>query len=116
MNLDDIQIPTEPFKPILCDFCSRIIQSSDDWVCEEGGLNACGECAKRFEVEDRLSSITGTELRVALDLQARQKKGIQKYGQTVENNPLPLKEWLQHAYEETLDTAIYLKRAMEELK
>jgi len=32
----------------------------------------------------------------------------------VANNPLSHKEWLQHAYEEALDMAIYLKRAMEE--
>jgi hypothetical protein len=31
----------------------------------------------------------------------------------VADNPLPLRAWLQHAYEEALDQAIYLKRAME---
>lgn len=58
---------------------------------------------------------TGIELSIIKDIEARQQLGIKKYGQTVEENPLTLKQWLQHAYEETLDQAIYLKRAMEEL-
>ncbi len=56
------------------------------------------------------------EARVCIDIIDRQSRGIGKYGKTVAENPLTLKEWLQHAYEETLDTAIYLKRAMEEIK
>lgn len=58
---------------------------------------------------------TGTEARVCEDIAARQAKGVVKYGKTVEENPLPLRQWLQHAYEECLDKAIYLKRAMEEM-
>ena len=57
----------------------------------------------------------GTEARVCDDITERQALGINKYGTTVEKNPLKLREWLQHAYEETLDQAIYLKRAIEEL-
>jgi hypothetical protein len=58
---------------------------------------------------------SGTELAVCLDIAGRQARGVAKYGTTVANNPLPLRDWLQHAYEETLDSAIYLKRAMREL-
>ena len=58
----------------------------------------------------------GTEFRVCQDIYNRQQLGIRKYGTTVEKNNLQLKEWLQHAYEETLDNAIYLKRAIEELE
>lgn len=57
----------------------------------------------------------GTEARVCADIARRQQLGIAKYGQTVEKNPLKLKEWLQHAYEETLDKAVYLRRAIEEI-
>ena len=46
----------------------------------------------------------------------RQALGIAKYGTTVADNPLTLCQWLQHALEECLDQAIYLKRAIEELK
>lgn len=41
--------------------------------------------------------------------------GIAKYGTTVSDNPLELRQWVQHAYEEALDQAIYLRRIMEEL-
>jgi hypothetical protein len=33
----------------------------------------------------------------------------------VQDNPLPLRAWLQHALEEALDLAIYLQRAVEQI-
>lgn len=57
----------------------------------------------------------GTEANVCLDIGSRQEMGIAKYGTTVADNPLSLRQWLQHAYEETLDKAIYLKRAIAEI-
>jgi hypothetical protein len=68
--------------------------------------------AKPIEVR----SPTGTEARVCADITRRQAVGVAKYGVTVENNPLPLRQWLQHAYEETLDQAVYLRRAMDEMQ
>ena len=59
---------------------------------------------------------TGIEAQVCADIAARQKKGIAKYGTTVEQNPANLAQWLQHAYEECLDQAVYLRRAIEEQK
>ena len=59
---------------------------------------------------------TGTELAVCEDIARRQALGVKKYGTTVRENPLTLKQWLQHAFEETLDQAVYLKRAIEELE
>lgn len=53
--------------------------------------------------------------RVIADLRSREERGIAKYGMRVDENPLSHREWLQHAYEEALDLAIYLKRAMGEL-
>ena len=58
---------------------------------------------------------TGTEARVCEDIAARQALGVRKYGVTVEANPLTLRDWLQHAYEETLDQAVYLRRAIEQI-
>lgn len=58
---------------------------------------------------------TGIEAMVAADIAARQRLGILKYGTTVAGNPLPLREWLEHAYQESLDLPIYLKRAIEEM-
>jgi hypothetical protein len=57
-------------------------------------------------------SACGVEAEVCNDIAERQRLGIRKYGATVATNPLHLREWLQHAYEEHLDAAIYLKRAM----
>ena len=57
---------------------------------------------------------TGIEAKVCEDIAKRQELGIAKYGTTVEGNPLPHRAWLQHAYEEALDMAVYLRRAMDE--
>lgn len=62
-----------------------------------------------------LVGATGTENEVCRDIAERQAKGIATYGTTVSDNPLPLRAWLQHAYEECLDQAVYLKRAMAEI-
>lgn len=58
---------------------------------------------------------TGIEAIVCADIAARQQKGIAKYGTTVCANPLELREWLTHAYEENLDAAVYLRRAIAEI-
>lgn len=49
------------------------------------------------------------------DLLRRSQLGIAKYGVTLERTDLTLRDWLQHAYEETLDKANYLKRAIMEM-
>lgn len=49
------------------------------------------------------------------DLLQRSEVGIKKYGVTLDRKDLGLKEWLQMAYEECLDQALYLKRAIKEL-
>ena len=57
----------------------------------------------------------GTEARVCFDIANRQHFGLKKYGTTVEENPLSLREWLVHQYQELLDAAVYCRRAIEEL-
>jgi hypothetical protein len=57
----------------------------------------------------------GTEARVCEDIAGRQALGMNKYGVSVEDNPLDLRQWLWHAYEETLDKAVYLRRAIERI-
>ncbi|MCC0035437.1 MAG: hypothetical protein H6887_09275 [Hoeflea sp.] len=53
---------------------------------------------------------------VRADLLSRSQLGIAKYGVTLDRTDLSLRDWLQHAYEETLDQANYLKRAIIELE
>ena len=50
------------------------------------------------------------------DLMKRSEIGMKKYGTTLERTDLSLVDWLQHAYEEILDQANYLKRAIIHLK
>ena len=58
--------------------------------------------------------IQDTESLVNVDIRYRQQLGIRKYGTTVAGNPLTEEQWLQHAYEEALDLAIYLRRLIQE--
>jgi hypothetical protein len=58
---------------------------------------------------------TGIEAIVCRDIAERQKFGINKYGTTVADNPLSLRQWLEHAYMESLDLPIYLRRAMAQI-
>lgn len=59
---------------------------------------------------------SGTEARVCADIAQRQLMGLRKYGTTVADNPLSQRQWLQHAYEEALDLAIYLRRSIEQMQ
>lgn len=64
---------------------------------------------------DSVAVAYGTEARVIAMIADRQAMGVKKYGCTVSDNKLSLREWLQHALEETLDKAIYLQRAIEQI-
>lgn len=46
------------------------------------------------------------------DLLRRSQFGIAKYGVSLDRKDLSLRDWLQHAYEECLDQANYLKRSI----
>jgi len=52
---------------------------------------------------------------VISDLRKREEKGLKEYGTTVDRKDLTLKDWLNEAYEEALDLAVYLRRAMDDL-
>jgi len=51
---------------------------------------------------------------VIMDLRIREEKGLATYGTTMDRKDLSKQEWLQHAYEEALDLALYLKKLMED--
>jgi hypothetical protein len=48
------------------------------------------------------------------DLNARERRGIVSYGATVDRKDLTETQWMQHAYEEALDLAVYLKKIINE--
>lgn len=87
------------------------------------GFSRCIPTAKAidlFEVgtPSQLFGITSDRVvqSVMNDLNERSRIGVEKYNTTLEREDLNLKDWLQHAYEETLDKANYLKRAILELE
>jgi len=47
---------------------------------------------------------------VIADLERREQKGLVEYGTTVDRTDLSKDFWLNSAYEEALDLAIYLKK------
>ena len=57
----------------------------------------------------------GIEAKVCVEIAKRKALGMAKYGTSVADNPLSLRHWLQHALEECLDQAIYLRRAIAEI-
>tara|TARA_B100000902_G_C26597066_1_gene568631 strand:- start:132 stop:386 length:255 start_codon:yes stop_codon:yes gene_type:complete len=67
-------------------------------------------------VKDTLQGACNITKSIVKDLVDSDKKGVEEYGTTVDREDYSLKEWLQHAYEETLDTAKYLAAAIKKLE
>lgn len=59
---------------------------------------------------------TGTEALVCKEIAKRQFLGLNKYGTSVQDNPIKLQEWANHARDEALDLAIYLQRIIQEIE
>ena len=57
----------------------------------------------------------GVVEQVRQDLLKRSEIGIKKYETTLDREDLTTKDWLQHAYEECLDMANYLKATINKL-
>jgi len=53
---------------------------------------------------------------VIAEFRERSKKGIIKYNTTLAENDLSLIEWLEHAKQEAMDQALYLQRAIYEIR
>lgn len=45
----------------------------------------------------------------------RSNKGIKKYGTTLENNSLPLLDWLNHLQEELMDATLYIEKLKQDI-
>ena len=45
----------------------------------------------------------------------RSEMGIKKYGTTLENNSLPLMDWLNHLQEELMDATLYIEKLKQEI-
>ena len=64
--------------------------------------------------KDRQMSKIGEQ--VIADIRKQEEKGIATYGTTMDREDYELVNWLQEAYEETIDKALYLKAAINKLK
>jgi hypothetical protein len=53
--------------------------------------------------------------KVAALLRARSYRGIRKYGTTLDRTDLSVKQWIDHAIEESLDHALYIMKLKDEL-
>lgn len=53
--------------------------------------------------------------RIAQLLKNRSETGIRKYGTTIDRTDLEVKQWIDHAIEESLDHALYLMKLKDEL-
>lgn len=62
-----------------------------------------------------VATLIGVEAQVAIDIADRQATGIEKYSMTLADNPASLRARLQHACEECLDQALYLRWAIAEI-
>lgn len=81
--------------------------------CHGGTNNPNGPC--RCAVEHQTKSPDSNVEKNREMLLKRSIVGLAKYGVTTDNNPLSLREWLQHALEEALDMANYLQAAISKL-
>ena len=53
--------------------------------------------------------------RIATLLKNRSAIGIRKYGTTLDRTDLSVKDWIDHAIEESLDHALYLQKLKDSL-
>jgi hypothetical protein len=53
--------------------------------------------------------------KIAQLLRSRSETGIRKYGTTLDRTDLEVKQWIDHAIEESLDHALYLMKLKDTL-
>lgn len=79
-------------------------------------MSATIDAYKRKCADEKQTKLDPIIEAVREDLHRRSQLGIAKYGTTLADNPADHKAKLQHAYEEALDLANYLKWAILELE
>jgi hypothetical protein len=84
-----------------------------EWLGTKEGLKYWLYWHKEEVIEEQKWKVTTTDtivLSVMEDLNSRSILGLEKYKTTLDREDLSRKDWLQHAYEECLDKANYLKK------
>lgn len=72
------------------------------------------ELRKSAEVNTENRTPSNTLSRVLREMRDREQFGLSKYGTTVDRTDLSVKQWLQHAKEEAMDSVLYLDRLIQE--
>ena len=70
---------------------------------------------KQHNNYDKIKQPSFTLNEVIKDMIAREQLGIKKYGTTIDRDDYSLKDWLQNAMEEHMDSVLYLKKAIMEI-
>jgi hypothetical protein len=80
-------------------------------------LSALSEMLSEVEVipEEKPIHVDPILIKVYSKYQERSEIGIKKYGTTLENNSLPLMEWLNHLQEELMDATLYIEKLKQEI-
>jgi hypothetical protein len=80
-------------------------------------LSALGEMLSEVEVipEEKPIHVDPILIKVYSKYQERSEIGIKKYGTTLENNSLPLMDWLNHLQEELMDATLYIEKLKQEI-
>jgi hypothetical protein len=80
-------------------------------------LRTFGAILDEIEVvpEEKPIHVDPILIKVYSKYQERSNKGIKKYGTTLENNSLPLMDWLNHLQEELMDATLYIEKLKQEI-
>lgn len=80
-------------------------------------LTVFGQLLTQIEVvpDDKPIHIDPILIKVYSKYQERSNAGIKKYGTTLENNSLPLLDWLNHLQEELMDATLYIEKLKQEI-
>jgi hypothetical protein len=80
-------------------------------------LSALDEMLEEVEVipEEKPIHVDPILIKVYSKYQERSEMGIKKYGTTLENNSLPLMDWLNHLQEELMDATLYIEKLKQEI-
>jgi hypothetical protein len=80
-------------------------------------LRTFGEMLEEVEIipEEKPIHVDPILIKVYSKYQERSEMGIKKYGTTLENNSLPLMDWLNHLQEELMDATLYIEKLKQEI-
>ena len=80
-------------------------------------LRTFGAMLEEVEIipEEKPIHVDPILIKVYSKYQERSNEGIKKYGTTLENNSLPLMDWLNHLQEELMDATLYIEKLKQEI-